>query len=358
MLLRPFGPHECGPIRAIRKGATGRLKLALLKAAAYLSTAMKFVVTLAVLALAHGALACGHGDADGERRLTQLRDELARVQADRDRVDQRLVALETQPAGAAAAAAAKSVESKSAAANGSLPQPRLEKASAVAMETPKLRVIRLGPDGSSPIESTSAEETASSIDDDGSARAMIRVTGRGSSSRGRGRAPQGGSQRADVIVETLPPEEASAQLPSASAAAGAPIRERAPRPSALDPDARRAYDDAYALVQAKKCQQALDAFAGFIVRWPDHPNADNALYWRGECYAQLGDLPRAIEQFEGTIARFPLGNKVPDALLKLGISNTKLGNQARAQEAFGRLEREYPRSEARRRIPQGAGNKP
>jgi len=152
-------------------------------------------------------------------------------------------------------------------------------------------------------------------------------------------------------VETLPDESASAE--------GAPsIRERAPRPSALDPEARRAYDDALALVRAKKCGPALDAFAGFIVRWPDHPNADNAMYWRGECYVELGDLPRAVEQFEGTIARFPLGNKVPDALLKLGLSYQKLGNQARAQDAFERLLREYPKSEARRKIPQGAASTP
>lgn len=321
---------------------------------------MKFAAAR-LAALAGGfavVFGCGHGDAGGERRLTQLHDELARVQADRDRVDQRLVALETRPAATSPdAAAAERTVGKTEIKPQPQPQPHLEKAFRTSIETPKLRVIRLGVSGApepSPAEVDSAE-TASSIDDDGTARATIRVTGHGSSGRVRGRAGDR-SAKADVIEETIPPEEPA--LSPATGTGGAPIRERVPRPSALDPDARRAYDDAYALVQAKKCQQALEAFAGFIVRWPDHPNADNALYWRGECYAQLGDLPRAIEQFEGTIARFPLGNKVPDALLKLGISNTKLGNDVRAKEAFERLDREYPRSEARRRIPQGAANKP
>lgn len=284
---------------------------------------------LALVVCAGSLLACG-AEADGDRRVSKLREELARVQADRDRVDQRLIALENQ------------VTSTPAETKVEPPRP---------VQTPSLRVVRLGADGAMASEVTSAEETAAATDDDGgsAARPVLRVLG---SPRGRGRGAE--RAKADVITQTLPPEE-----PVAGAPNGLPsIRERAPRPSALDPEARRAYDESLALVRNKQCQKALDAFAGFIVRWPDHPNADNAMYWRGECYAELGDLPRAIEQFEGTIARFPLGNKAPDAMLKLGISYTKLGNQARAKEAFERLDREYPRSEARRRIPQGAVSTP
>lgn len=280
------------------------------------------LTTTAGLALALGLIGCGHGEADGDRRVSQLREEVARVQADRDRVDQRLIALETQTA-----------ESRTA------PAPR-----GGTPEKP-LRVVRLTPglEGKAS-ESSLMEETASSIDDAGP-RPILRVVGDPRPRRAKDRS----AGRDDRIEQTLPSEEAMA---SAGNPSGVPsIRERAPRPSALDPEARRTYDDALALVNAKKCQQALDAFAGFLVRFPDHPNADNAMYWRGECYAQLGDLTRAIEQFEGTIARFPMGNKVPYALLKLGISYTKLGNPARAKEAWDRLEREYPQTEARRRIP-------
>ncbi|MFO0673392.1 MAG: tol-pal system protein YbgF [Polyangiaceae bacterium] len=291
-----------------------------------------------------GTVGCAHGETDSDRRLQKLRDELSRVQADRDRVDQRLVALESQiasnPAESSSSppASAPSKNGKSASAS-----------TTAAVVTPPLRVVRLGADGTPATEVTAVDDTASSIDDD-TARPVLRVVG-GASPRVRGRGRTAGSGARDTIVETLPDESASAE--------GAPsIRERAPRPSALDPEARRAYDDALALVRAKKCGPALDAFAGFIVRWPDHPNADNAMYWRGECYVELGDLPRAVEQFEGTIARFPLGNKVPDALLKLGLSYQKLGNQARAQDAFERLLREYPKSEARRKIPQGAASTP
>jgi tol-pal system protein YbgF len=122
-------------------------------------------------------------------------------------------------------------------------------------------------------------------------------------------------------------------------------------PSALDPAAKRAYDAALALVAARQYPQALDALAAFLVKWPDHPYADNAMYWRGEAYFARGELARATEQFEGVLARFPAGNKVPDALLKLGVCAQKAGDPARARAYFDRLAQQFPGSEAARRIP-------
>ena len=121
--------------------------------------------------------------------------------------------------------------------------------------------------------------------------------------------------------------------------------------SALDPQAKPAYEAALALVNAKQYDRALDALAAFLVRYPDHPYADNAMYWRGECYFAKGDYLHAAEQFEGTVTRFPAGIKAPDALLKLGMSHQKLGNPAKAKECFDRLARAYPQSEAAHHIP-------
>jgi tol-pal system protein YbgF len=121
--------------------------------------------------------------------------------------------------------------------------------------------------------------------------------------------------------------------------------------SAIDPQAKRAYDAAIALVNAKKYDQALDALAAFLVKWPDHPYADHALYWRGECYFARGDFAHAADQFEGVVARFPAGAKVPDALLKLGMSQQRLGNQPRAKEAYERLAKDFPQTDAARHIP-------
>lgn len=124
-----------------------------------------------------------------------------------------------------------------------------------------------------------------------------------------------------------------------------------PRSSALDPAAKPAYDAALALVRARQYDAALDALASFLVKWPDHPYADNAMYWRGECYFAKGDYLHAAEQFEGVVARFPAGRKAPDALLKLGVSHQKLGNPVKAKECFDRLAQTYPQSDAAHHIP-------
>jgi tol-pal system protein YbgF len=128
----------------------------------------------------------------------------------------------------------------------------------------------------------------------------------------------------------------------------------ASRPAALDEDAKNSYDAALGLVNAKHYTEALDALAGFLVRWPDHPNADNAMYWRGECYFAQGDYADAAKEFEGLLARFPMGNKAPDALLKLGISEQRLDDAPLARRRFDRLRREFPHSDAAKHIPEGA----
>ena len=143
----------------------------------------------------------------------------------------------------------------------------------------------------------------------------------------------------DVVEQTMPDEGTSIRTP------------QTPQPSALDPEARKAYDAALALVNGKQYTQALDAFAAFLLRYPDHPYAANAMYWRGEAYFAQGEYVRAVEQFEGVVARFPLGGKTPDALLKLGICQQKLQNPQKAQGYFEKLAREWPRSDAARRIP-------
>lgn len=128
-------------------------------------------------------------------------------------------------------------------------------------------------------------------------------------------------------------------------------RADAPRASALDPDAKKAYEAALGQVQAKQFDRGLEGLNAFLVRWPDHPYAENAMYWRGEAYYAQGEYLRAAEQFEAVLARFGSGSKGPDALLKLGMCHDRLGAPQRAQQYWDRLKNDYPRSDAAKRIP-------
>jgi tol-pal system protein YbgF len=261
---------------------------------------------LAALAVVTGA-GFGCGRSAEERQLDAMREEIVRVRENRDRADQMPGTADPTPSAHESAGPPLVVPE----AYGSGPPVR-----------PPPPVVQLGQDGQG-----GADDSAEADPQDTTPRPTIRVFG---SVRGGGR----NARSDDQVEETTPDDRAG---PSGS--------------TALDPDAKRAYDAALSLVNAKRFDQALDALAAFLVKWPDHPYADNAMYWRGECYFARGDFVHAAEQFEGVLTRFPVSEKAPDALLKLGLSHDKLGHAAKARECFDRLARQYPESDAARRAP-------
>ncbi len=239
-----------------------------------------------------------------ERQLDDMRAEIDRIEERRDQADKEILAPE------AADSQGTTV-------------------SQVAEQTPPVRAAQPADQDTVTLL---GHRDGDSLDDyadteDGTPRPSIRVFGTAPA------AVRGGWRGEDLVDPT-----------AASDGAGDPARP-------LDPAASRAYDAAMSLVNARHYDQALDALAAFLVRWPDHPYANNAMYWRGECYFARSEYLRASEQFEGVLARFPAGSKAPDALLKLGMSHQKLGDPAKAKECFDRLAQSYPQSEAARRIP-------
>jgi tol-pal system protein YbgF len=240
-----------------------------------------------------------------ERQLDSMRDEIDSVRENRDRADRVMNSPEwTGPPDSVPRALAPATPLR-----------------------PPPPVVQLGASGQGDVDDS---ETADPQDT--TPRPSIRVFGSQRS------AVRNGWRTDDHVEEAL-----SEDAPSAQNSAG--------RFHALDPEAKPAYDAALVLVNAKRFTEALDAFAAFLVKWPDHPYANNAMYWRGECYFARGEYQRASEQFDGVLTRFPAGSKVPDALLKLGMSYQKLGNPAKAKECFDRLAQQYADSEAARRIP-------
>jgi tol-pal system protein YbgF len=278
------------------------------------------ILPVALLVALLGPLAMGCAHATGEdAQLASLSSDMSRIQGEREREEDGFL-LEDKRSGLAKTAA----PTPAPAAPGPASQ----------------RSLQVGEEGSDPAGDPSTLDGEDP--NDTSPRPSIRVEG--------GNPGRHGARGPEHIDETLPDDAPN------GGSVGPPIRTNAPPSSALDAEARRSYDAALALVNGKQFDKALDAFAGFLVKWPDHPNADNAMYWRGECYFAKGEFARAAEEFEGTLARFPLGNKVPDATLKLGICQQKLGNAAKAKTYFDRLLRDFPRSEAARRIPGSEGN--
>lgn len=241
---------------------------------------MTLRTSLAVLALALVALpGCAGGKNAADKQFEELHTEITRLQAEQDRMADRVAGLETKGA---------SDGGKRAARPG---------------ERPPLDVVVLRPDTDPPID---AEPVEVVDDDNGAARPEVRL----------GREAKGKKAKAETSK-----------------------------------DAEREYESALSLVKKKSYGKAVDAFTGFLVKFPDHAKAENALFWMGEAQLGQGEDARALDQFESVIARFPDGNKAPDALLKIALIRKKQGETDKAKEALSRLRSRYPQSDAAKRAP-------
>lgn len=252
------------------------------------------IIPATVLFLAVGALGCAHPDLAADRHFAELREQVSKMEADRDQTNARLEQLEEN-----AADQRRAPDSKRKGEGPAQP-----------------RSVQLG----------GADETEAEIGD-ATGRPEIKVQGVPGSN------PRGARGKSSVR-----------EADTSSFSDG-------PRSSATDPEAKRAYEAALAQVQGKQYDKGIAGLTSFLARWPDHPYAENALYWRGEGYYAQGEYLRAAEQFESVLARYGAGSKTPDALLKLGLCHDRLGAPARAREYWDRLKSEFPKSDAARRIP-------
>ncbi len=287
--------------------------------------------SILLLGLLSGQVGCAHNNASaGDRQLASLREEIQRIEAERDRAVERVSILEHER---------------------SMRETGKQKDTPAPLDDRGLRVVRLEPNKENP-----NDDPKTGADFSDGTRPSISIHGR----EVRKSNVQDYTQRTASLDSIRPIErEEPSDRPSISKAdlgrtdVGfvSNVGISTVRPSALDPAARASYDSALALFRRRKFEAAESAFADFIVRWPDHPFGSNALFWRSEIFAERGDHRKAIEECEGAIARFPMGNKTPDCLLKIGISFDRTNDKDKARSAFDRLLAEYPTSEPARKIP-------
>jgi len=237
--------------------------------------------------------------------MKAMQGDLAKIQKDHDALERRVGFLEDEKAEKKSEPEGKATAAATPAKSGDKP----------------LKIVKLEPksDATSEVEAPPPPISPQDMDDDDGPRPILKI------------GPQG-------AIEQSYPDDSIKKKPKVGGAK-------------IDPQAAVDYDAAMELVKAKKLKQALDAFAGFIVRYPDHMYVANATYWRGECYYSLNDFASAVAQFDGLLARFPASAKVPDALLKLGMSQKKLGSPTKAKVAFDRLRKEFPLTDAAKKIP-------
>jgi len=108
----------------------------------------------------------------------------------------------------------------------------------------------------------------------------------------------------------------------------------------IDPD--QLYNTAYLDFTRGKYKIAIAGFGQFIQMFPNSEMADNAQYWKAECYYSLNELAKAEEEFRLVLTGYPDGNKVPAASYKLGLVYLTENRRQDAQRQLQEVVAKYP----------------
>lgn len=106
------------------------------------------------------------------------------------------------------------------------------------------------------------------------------------------------------------------------------------------------YLKAFGLYSANNFTAAIQAFEAFLKANPQSEYTANAMYWIGECYYSMSDLPKAKEAFFKVAGNYPNSPKAPDSLLKLGFTLAAMKEKDKALAIYESLIRSYPSSPA------------
>ena len=141
----------------------------------------------------------------------------------------------------------------------------------------------------------------------------------------------------DAAAEKLTVTDSVADLPRFEEA---PVSERDERVES--------YRRGLSLVRGQQFDEALLVFTDFLTMNPDHPYADNALFWCGDIRFLQGRHRAALEDFERMEKQYPRGNKLPDALYRMGLIHRERGDSARARAYFKQVREQFPDTAAAR----------
>ncbi len=117
---------------------------------------------------------------------------------------------------------------------------------------------------------------------------------------------------------------------------------------------RIAYEEALSLFNEGKLIEARDAFLNFLKQFQPNRYTDNAYFWLGKVYYELGNPERAKKIFNTLIRKCEEGalpdcNKLPDTYFMLVKMSIDEGDVATANKYLTLMEEKFPQSEATQR---------
>jgi tol-pal system protein YbgF len=114
----------------------------------------------------------------------------------------------------------------------------------------------------------------------------------------------------------------------------------------VQPEEKKAYDDALKAFQAGSLKKADESFTAFAAKYPNSPYLPLALYWSGNSKYANKAYAGAISQLQRLIKNYPDHPRVPAAMVTLGNSQLESGNKVVAKKTFSEVVAKYPDTEA------------
>ena len=113
-----------------------------------------------------------------------------------------------------------------------------------------------------------------------------------------------------------------------------------------DPEEKRQFDDALAMLRNGEFDKAASSFGSFLRRYPASGYADSARFWQGNALYGKREYKDAIASFRGLVNNSPDHPRAPEALLAVANCQVEAKDTKGARATIGELIKAYPNSEA------------
>jgi len=114
----------------------------------------------------------------------------------------------------------------------------------------------------------------------------------------------------------------------------------------VEPEAKRAYDEAIAAIREGDFDKAAALLSSFPGRYPGSAYIDSVRFWLGNALYGKRDYKEAIAAFRNFIATAADHPRAPEAMLALANSQAEMKDTRGARKTIEALLKTYPKSEA------------
>jgi len=113
-----------------------------------------------------------------------------------------------------------------------------------------------------------------------------------------------------------------------------------------DPEEKRQFDDALAVLRGGDFDKAAASFGSFLRRYPGSGYSDSARFWQGNALYGKREYKEAIVSFRSLVNNSPDHPRAPEALLAVANCQVEAKDTKAARATIGELIKAYPKSEA------------